>query len=191
VLKTPLIENPKAHLPDAELVELCKDGSLDAFRELVRRYETLVFGTCMKMLGSPEDAEEVCQDAFLQVFYKMKQFEGRAAFKTWLYRIVFNLCLNRRKSVATRRQRETQAGEMILRDTESHELFETPLDDRVQETLGRLREEEKEVIMRRFIFDQSLNEMADGLQLKLSATKMRLYRAMEEFKRVYTSLPIS
>ena len=139
----------------------------------------------MKMLGNPQDAEEVCQDAFIQVFNKIHQFEGRSAFKTWLYRIVFNLCLNRRKSTATRRDRESQAGEQIVQEVETAQkaFFAATPDDRVQETLDRLREEDRKIILLRFASDLSLNDMAEFLDLKLSATKMRLYRAMEEFKR--------
>jgi len=85
-------------LPDEELVELCKEQlphELAAYRVLVQRHEGLVYNLCMKFLGSPEDAEEVAQDSLLQVFHKIHQFEGRSAFKTWLYKIVHNFCRNR------------------------------------------------------------------------------------------------
>lgn len=190
---TPTQQQPKAP-SDAELVEMCQAElpyTLHAYRELLVRYERIVYGTCMNMLGNPQDAEEVCQDAFLQVFHKIHQFEGRSTFKTWLYRIVFNLCLNKRKSAATRREREIQAGQQYAEELENaHKAYfaATP-DDRVRDTLDRMREEEREVILLRFSSDLSLAEMSEVLNIKLSATKMRLYRAMEEFKTIYTSLP--
>jgi len=179
---------------DAQLVEQCRKElphTLHAYRELLVRYERIVFGTCMKMLGNPEDAEEVCQDAFLQVYNKLDGFEGRAAFKTWLYRIVMNLCLNRRKSSAARKRREIQAGQQYVEEVENayKAFFAATPDDRVQETLNRMRDEDRQVIALRFGSDLSLAEMSDVMDLKLSATKMRLYRAMDEFKNIYTSLP--
>ncbi len=175
-------------------MKLCQEElpyTLEAYRELLVRYERIVFGTCMKMLGNSQDAEEVCQDAFLQVFHKIHQFEGRSTFKTWLYRIVLNLCLNRRKSSATRRERELQAGQQVAEEVANahRAYFAATPDDRVRDTLERMREEEREVILLRFASDLSLAEMSEVLSLGLSATKMRLYRAMEEFKRIYTSLP--
>ena len=99
----------QAELPDC----------LDSYRELVRRYEGLVFSTCMKMLGNIQEAEEVSQDAFLRVFHKLHQFEGRSAFKTWLFRIVYNLCLGRRKTLATRRERMESVSEEITAEVEA------------------------------------------------------------------------
>lgn len=143
------------------------------------------------MLNNVQDAEEVCQDAFLQVYKKIDQFEGRSSFKTWLYRIVYNLCLNRRKSAIARRNREATAGETYAREVEMTHLsyFAAIPDDRVSIAVSRMDEKGREIISLRFVSEYSLNEIAEILGLGLSATKMRLYRAMNEFKRIYSTLP--
>jgi hypothetical protein len=74
-----LVARCQAELPD----------TLDAYLQLVGRYENVVFSTAMRMLGQAQEAEEVSQDTFLRVFHKIHQFEGRSTFKTWLFRIVF------------------------------------------------------------------------------------------------------
>jgi len=64
-------------LSDEEIVAMCQKelpSDVTAFREILRRYEGVVYGTCMKILGSKADAEEVSQDALLQVFHKINQF---------------------------------------------------------------------------------------------------------------------
>lgn len=191
-----LSQDPKdlsAHT-DAELVEICRRElpyTLHAYQELLRRHETLVYSTCVNMLSNAQDAEEVTQDAFLQVYNKLHQFEGRSQFKTWLYRIVYNLCLNRRKSIAARRNRETQAGEEYAHkvETEQKAFFAAKPDDRVPAALKKLKDQEREIISLRFVSELSLAEIAEYLDLGLSATKMRLYRAMEEFKKIYNALP--
>ena len=186
---------PLGENSDAELVELCKNEissqNLIAYQELLRRHEALVFSTCINMLNNVQDAEEVCQDAFLQVYRKIDQFQGRSSFKTWLYRIVYNLCLNRRKSCTARRNREATAGETYVQEVETQQLsyFAATPDDRVSTALSKMAEKERQILRLRFVSDLNLNEISEFLDLGLSATKMRLYRAMDEFKRIYTALP--
>lgn len=179
---------------DEELVQRCRaelPHDTRAFQLLVHRYEGLVFNTCAKMLGSVPDAEEVSQDVFLRVFHKLHQFEGRSSFKTWLFSIVYNQCLSRRKRLALQRGREV-ALETSLPEApqELPDLTLADQQEKVREAINHLKPEDREVIVARFISDLSLEQIAELLQLKLSAAKMRLYRAMERFKEVYSQLPL-
>ena len=79
------------------------------------------------MLGSVQDAEEACQDSFLQVFHKIGQFEGRSAFKTWLYRIVYNRCIETRRKDARRNQYHAKLKEEV----ENEELSNSNIDSNV------------------------------------------------------------
>ena len=182
------------HDDDAELIARCKEElpyNTDAYYKLLKKYEGMVYSTCYRMLGDPQEAEEACQDAFLRVFHKLYQFEGRSTFKTWLFRIVYNFCMTRRRKLATKRERKNTVGDELIRRTEETHRDalgpETDNSEYVHLALEKMREEEREVITLRFISDLSLEEMAEVLNLKLSATKMRLYRAMDRFKEIYTN----
>lgn len=195
-LKTPT--NAGSPDEDSELIARCRAELPDetaAYYELLQKYEGMVYNTCYRMLGSPQEAEEACQDAFLQVFRKLHQFEGRSTFKTWLFRIVYNFCMTRRKKLAMKREREQVVGEKIVKDAdESFQVAMGPENEspeKVQRALSMMSEDEKEVMTLRFISDLSLDEMADVMGLKLSATKMRLYRAMEQFKKVYSGMEVA
>lgn len=184
---TPIIEDE-----DAELIEKCRAElpyNTNSYYQLVKKYEGMVYSTCYRMLGDPLEAEEASQDAFLRVFHKLHQFEGRSTFKTWLFRIVYNFCMTRRRKLATKRDREGIVGaELVRRTEEVHKEAMGPDSDNseyVHKALEQLREDEREVITLRFISDLSLEEMSDVLNIKLSATKMRLYRAMDRFKQIY------
>ncbi|MCC6881519.1 MAG: sigma-70 family RNA polymerase sigma factor [Verrucomicrobiales bacterium] len=178
---------------DEELVGRCRNEiphSTQSFQILVRKYEGIVFNTCAKVLGSFPDAEEVSQDVFIKIYHKLHQFEGRSSFKTWLFSIVYNQCLSRLKRLSRQRGRE------VLLDTQLVDTPEPPQDwgaahqrERVQAAILQLKPEDREVIVARFISDLSLEQIAEVLDLKLSATKMRLYRAMERFKEVFSLLP--
>ena len=78
---------------DAELVARLKQGDREALAGLLRRYQGKVYRLAMNMTRSPQDAEEVTQDVFLAVYRKIGEFDGRAAFSTWLYRVASNAAL--------------------------------------------------------------------------------------------------
>ncbi|MBC2606589.1 RNA polymerase sigma factor [Pelagicoccus albus] len=178
-------------LSDADLVSRCQQDlpdDIEAYRELVERYEGLVYNFCVKTIGSPQDAEEVAQDAFITVFHKLKQFEGKSTFKTWLYKIVHNSCRNRISKLARKRQTQ-EAYEDHMKGVQNNQSLTNrqKLDNRahIQEALTLLKEQEKEIITYKFILGMTLQEIADTLNLGESATKMRFYRAMESFKAAY------
>ena len=78
-------------LDDQSLVEACRAGRTEAFDVLVERYQERLYPTILRLTGSPEDAEDVLQDAFVRVFEKLGQFHGESTFYTWVYRIAVNL----------------------------------------------------------------------------------------------------
>jgi len=182
-------------LNDEDLVELCKrelPHRTVAFQEILKRYEGMVYSTCYRMLGSPQEAEEACQDTFLRIFHKLYQFEGRSTFKTWLFRIVYNFCMTRRRKLATKRERDNTIGDEIVHGVNvTHQLALGPDQDHseyVHLALNEMNESDKEILTLRFISDLTLEQMSEILDLKLSATKMRLYRSMEKFRDVYEKL---
>ncbi|NIP98263.1 MAG: sigma-70 family RNA polymerase sigma factor [Akkermansiaceae bacterium] len=177
-------------LSDAELVGRCRKElpeELASYRELLRRYEGLVFHTCHKILGNRLDAEEAAQDALTQVFYKIHQFEGRAAFRTWLYRIVRNYCQDRLSKMIREREVKEAYEQHTVNSVPDHE--ESRQRERVasmvEEALDRLKSSEREIVVLRFISGLTIQEIADVIEVGLSAAKMRLYRALGEFKEAY------
>ncbi|MCB1232991.1 MAG: RNA polymerase sigma factor [Verrucomicrobiae bacterium] len=149
----------------------------------------MVYQTCVRFLGNVQEAEETCQDIFLRVHEKLHQFEGRSTFKTWLFRVVYNHCMTRRRQLAIRRERGAAVEEELTRETEEMRaeefLADNDLSENVNRAIERLRPDDKEVIVLRFVSDLSLDDISEVLGLGLSATKMRLYRAMDRFKTLY------
>lgn len=185
-------------LDEESLLARCREElpyTMDAFSEIVRRHERYVFNLCRRYLGTAEEAEDVTQDVFMRVFHALPGFEGRSQFKTWLYRITMNQC----HGAAEKRRH-------FVRDTDDDEngsLFDNLLidehtpegdydtaeeEDCVQTTLGKMKNRESEILNLRFMGELSLEEIATTLGAKLSATKMRFYRAMEQFKKLYEKL---
>lgn len=88
---------------DDWLIAKAKEGTPDAYEELVRRHRDRIYRIALRMVGNPHDAEDVAQDVVLTLWTALTGFSGDSMFTTWLYRIVVNRCLN---LITRRRQHE-------------------------------------------------------------------------------------
>lgn len=80
-----------------ELVERCKNGDRDAFRELYQRYSKAMFNTCLRLLNNVAEAEDVLQDSFIEAFKNLQNFEYRTSFGGWFKQICINRSINQLK----------------------------------------------------------------------------------------------
>ena len=184
---------PKIYMQftDDELVARCLKElpyRTDAFEQLLHRYEPLVFNTCRRYLRSTEDAEEASQDALLRVFHALPKFRREASFKSWLYRIVTNIC-------ATHYARLKSGRERLPRDdaVAVEEVVAEPKADYLEiggvlgDALDTLKVKDRHILVLRHVAELSFEELAGALDLKLSAAKMRLYRAEQRLTAAYGS----
>src|SRR5262245_50497065 len=86
-----------AGLPDAELVQLCRDRDEAAVRELTRRYNRRLFRVARSILRDDHEAEDVVQDTYVRAFTHLESFRGDAGVGTWLVRIAMNEALGRKR----------------------------------------------------------------------------------------------
>src|SRR5271163_2287704 len=110
---------------DAEAIELTLAGDRDAYRVLVERHSASVFRLAYRLTGNRHDAEEVVQEGFLRAYQKLEQFEKRANFGTWVYRIAANYAIDRM------RQKRSEEARRELPSSRTPESTETDMLDRV------------------------------------------------------------
>jgi RNA polymerase sigma-70 factor (ECF subfamily) len=116
---SPLKSTDLTHLTETEIIRLAQQGDAAAFEHLYKQHSRNVYAMCFRMAGNSSDAEELTQEAFLQVFRKIGGFRGESAFATWLHRITFNIVLMR--------FRKKKLGEISLEDTlDTDDEFGTP-----------------------------------------------------------------
>jgi RNA polymerase sigma-70 factor (ECF subfamily) len=172
---------------DSELVAAAKAGDQDAFGHLVERHEAKIFGLCLKMLGNPEDAEDVLQEVFIKAFEALPGFRGEARFSTWLYRIAHNACLMRiRKkkldTVSLDRPLEVEEGQ-IQRDVTDWstdprtDVMSEELSSVLTRHINELNPDNRIVFVLRDIHGLSTDDTASVLGLSVPAVKSRLHRA--------------
>jgi RNA polymerase sigma-70 factor (ECF subfamily) len=180
---------------ESSLVERCRKGDAPAFARLVALHERMVVNLAVRLLGDREDARDLAQDVFLQVYRTLSRFEGRSSLKTWIYRITVNQCRNRQRW--WRRRRRDQAvpldqlkpsEESQLRAPSSTAPFEgvarRELAERVQRALLRLSFEHRSILVLREVEGLTCDEIAVTLGLPEGTVKSRLARARAGLRQV-------
>ena len=175
---------------DAELVLMVRNRGLGwkiAFSTLLGRHREWLVKHCIFRLSNWHDAQDVVQQVMLRAWQAIDRFEGRSAFRTWLYAIAENQC----RSFSATRLRYVQT-EHIERLIDLH-LQEGSTSDvecyarsqAVAAAMEGVNVKAREVLLLRFFQDYSLEMIANTLTISLSATKMRLYRALAQFEAEY------
>ncbi len=174
---------------DWTLVCQCRQGSGAAFRVLVERYQKKAFGQALAMLKDREEAMDVAQEAFVKVYRRLEHFQGSASFSTWLYRIVFNLCVDRLRRKETTwlddLREQTQKESAINCGLVSSPTIANPLQSTLQaelakkinEALAQVPEKQREVLILRELEGLSYEEIARVLQVPKGTVMSRLHHA--------------
>ncbi len=158
-----------------------------AYERLMARYESQLHAVALRYLGNPQEAEEVVQDAMLKAFFGLPKFRRDSSFKTWLYRILYNECASRyrrekRHSIVTTEEDVGERAEPAGSSDSDASL------DEVQRILAPLAEGERDVVLLRLVAGLEFSEIAEAMQIGLSAAKMRYQRALEKLREVHEEL---
>jgi RNA polymerase sigma-70 factor (ECF subfamily) len=176
---------------ESGLVDECRRGDPQAFARLVALHESMVFNLAARLLGDGEEARDVSQDVFLQVYRTLERFEGRSTLKTWIYRIVVNHCRNRQRWWHRRRRAASvpldalrPADEPQLPDGSPHDQLERrERAGAVQEALLRLSFDHRAILLLREVEGLSCRQLAEALGIAEGTVKSRLSRAREELRQ--------
>ncbi|RZK88278.1 MAG: sigma-70 family RNA polymerase sigma factor, partial [Hymenobacter sp.] len=178
---------------DAELVAQLQQGSEVAFRTLVERYQNRVYQTALSLLRSPEEAEDVAQEVFVEVYQTIATFRGEAALSTWLYRLATSRALKyRRWANAKKRfaQFTTLLGfdNQVLHEPPDHAHPQALLEGaqqlhQLQQQIGRLPPQQQVAFTLRHEQELSYEEIAAVLGTTVGAVESLLFRARQTLRR--------
>jgi RNA polymerase sigma-70 factor (ECF subfamily) len=179
---------------DTQLVEKVRQGSMEAFEEIISRYESKVYNLAMRFCRNQEDAEEVLQDVFSTIYSKLDGFRGQSQFSSWMYRIIVNAAfmkLRKRKQSHTisledlapqvRQSCLEQDNPVLHRSdtiTQNNELRKT-----LDAAIGRLPSQYRAVFILRDVDGLSNQEVSEILGLSIPAVKSRLHRSRLMLRR--------
>ena len=178
-------------LKDAALVDAARDGSEDAFRELVERHKDRVASVVIRMLGNNADAEDVGQETFIRFYRGLRGFRGQASVGTYLTRIAVNLAISelrkrRRRSIIVPLAvpgRDPDEPETDYADPRASAEYDDT-SDRIQQALQELKPEFRSVIVLRLMEGYSTKETAEILGIPVGTVLSRLRRSQEKLKRL-------
>ncbi|MBS0534258.1 MAG: RNA polymerase sigma factor [Proteobacteria bacterium] len=167
---------------DLALMARVAQGDEAAYRILSRRHVPAMLGLARRILGNAADAEDVAQEAMLRVWTHAPRWQPLAAFRTWLTRIVVNLCLDRKRRAAW--VDLDQAGEIADPAPDAGEAVEqNERDGMVQKAIGQLPARQRTAIVLTYGDGMSNAEVAEVMGTTVSAVETLLVRAKQNLRR--------
>lgn len=178
---------------DKQLIAEFKRGNQQSFEELIGRYSTRAFSMAQRLTRSKQDAEEVLQDVFVTVYRKIKGFEGKSSFSSWLYRVTVNASL-----MKLRKKRQDQSVPLedlvpqmketaVVRVPEGQEVdaitLRNQLKDALDSAIRKLPDDYRPVFVLRDVDGLTNREVGKILNLTVPAVKSRLHRSRIMLRR--------
>jgi RNA polymerase sigma-70 factor (ECF subfamily) len=189
---------PAASPREKEVLRKARDGDRSAFGQIVGWYQDRLYNAILRMVGDPEDARELTQEAFTRALDRLETFRGESGPYTWLFRIAMNLAISRLRQDQRRRTfsldagtggngkyRDTSGQASSLMDRVAADAKESPSarlerrerDQQVLAAMGRIDADYRAVLIMRDVEGFDYQQMADVLGLPLGTLKSRLFRA--------------
>ena len=185
------IQNQQVMTQEAELLIRLRSGDRTAFAQLVDSYQKMVLNICYRFLLSREDAEDVSQEVFVEVFQSIRNFRSDSKLSTWIYRIAVSKSLDELKK-QSRKKRISSIGKTLGIEKIAHRITGTDRPDHSLENredlnlllqaLNKLHESQRIALTLSKIDGYSNTEIADIMQTSLTAVDSLIYRAKQNLK---------
>jgi len=189
----PRSPTPVPDLSDAEAVSRARNGDHDAFRVLVLRYQGRAYRLAVRLLGDPELARDAVQEGFLKAYGSLERFEGRSGFYTWLYRLVFNLCIDMKRRDRSTRHVEwndevasnvAAESDVVPADGPGEESERGELREALARAIERLPDDARRTLLLREVDGLSYAEIATALRIPKGTVMSRLHHARRRVRQL-------
>lgn len=168
--------------PAPDLIERCRRGDIPAFEEVYRLVRAPLYSLAYRFHGNRFDAEDSLQDAFLSLFRNIGSFRGRSRFMTWMYRIVLNTCIARRRRKQANTERSDFSDEHLHPGATPAER-DALLQELLTREITRLPEQQRAVFLLYAAEGFTHPEIAETLNMRVGTSKSYYHRAKETLKK--------
>ena len=181
-------------LVDFSLIEKARGGDSAAFNQVVLAYRKRIMGTISRLIGRPEDVEDVAQEVFVRLYYSLDQLRSAEVFEPWMYRLTVNAAydyLRKRKRRNESRMSDLAEHQVMMADAaagekqEADRLEAAGIREFVQSLLSEVSEEDRILLMLKEVEGLSLKELEQVYNVNENALKVRLYRARQRVLKAY------
>jgi RNA polymerase sigma-70 factor (ECF subfamily) len=178
---------------EVDLVRRARQGDLEAYDELVRRYQERIYATLYHMTSNHEDANDLAQEAFIKAFQALKSFKGGSSFYTWLYRIAVNKTINFLKQRKNKSQmslndldfnveNDPDLVALISDKTPRRDAGLAELQEKLNEAMQKLSEDHRMVVTLHDVQGLSHEEIAEIMECNIGTVRSRLFYARQQMQ---------
>jgi RNA polymerase sigma-70 factor (ECF subfamily) len=175
-------------ISNSELVKKSQLGDRSAFEQLVLRHQELVFSLSYKLTGNREMANDVAQEAFIRAWKAIEKFRGDSTFSTWIYRITVNTAWTLRKKAKKHNTLniDDTYEPIVIDEKKDPEMvaINSDLSSVLSKALNNLPVEQRIIVELKNIEGRSHKEIADYLDISVTAAKVRLHRAHQKLRQI-------
>jgi RNA polymerase sigma-70 factor (ECF subfamily) len=181
-------------LVDFELIQRARSGDDGAFNQIVSTYRKRIMGTIARLIGRPEDVEDVSQDVFLRLYFSLDQLRTPEVFEPWLYRLTVNAAydyLRKQRRRNESRMSDLSEEQVLLADAlaggraDADEQQKRKVRETVDILLGSVSAEDRILLVLKEVEGLSLKELEKIYNVKENALKVRLFRARQRVLKAY------
>ena len=180
--------NHSDEISNSELVRKSQLGDKAAFEQLVIRHQDLVFSLAYKLTGNREMANDVAQEAFIRAWKAIEKFRGDSTFSTWIYRITVNTAWTLRKKAKKHNTLniDDTYEPIVIDEKKDPELvaINSDLSSVLINALDKIPIEQRIIVELKNIEGRSHKEIADYLDISVTAAKVRLHRAQQKLRQI-------
>jgi len=182
------VSNHSDEISNSELVRKSQHGDKAAFEQLVIRHQDLVFSLAYKLTGNREMANDVAQEAFIRAWKAIEKFRGDSTFSTWIYRITVNTAWTLRKKAKKHNTLniDDTYEPIVIDEKKDPELvaINSDLSSVLINALDKIPIEQRIIVELKNIEGRSHKEIADYLDISVTAAKVRLHRAHQKLRQI-------
>jgi len=184
-------------LVEPQEIERARSGDDAAFGRVVAAYRKRVLGTIARLIGQPDDVEDVGQEVFVRVYYSLGRLRTAEVFEPWLYRMTVNAAydyLRKRRRRAERRMSDLSEQQMVSADAaegmvrDGEQRRRAGIREKLDELLGAVSEADRILLVLKEVEGLSLRELEDVYHVNENALKVRLFRARQRVLRAFASI---
>jgi RNA polymerase sigma-70 factor, ECF subfamily len=185
-------------LVEFELIDRARSGDDGAFSQVVQAYRKRILGTIARLIGRPEDVEDVGQEVFLRLYYSLEQLRTAEVFEPWLYRLTVNAAydyLRRQKRRQESRMSDLSEQQVMMADAtaggklSAEEQRRSKVREQVEALLEHVSEEDRILLTLKEVEGLSLKELEKIYRVNENALKVRLFRARQRVLKAYEASP--
>jgi RNA polymerase sigma-70 factor, ECF subfamily len=181
-------------LVEQQLIENAKDGNAAAFNQVVLAYRKRILGTISRLIGRPEDVEDVAQEVFVRLYYSLDQLRSAEVFEPWLYRLTVNASYDYLRRVKRRhesRMADMTEAQVLMADSAAggkrseEDEQKSQVREFVNALFAQVSEEDRILLTLKEVEGLSLKELEQVYNTNENALKVRLFRARQRVLKAY------